>query len=55
MLILIWELRYPQKSGFDRKRGESFGSCSVWEEENDIPWGRKGLPGEPGVGGNYTD
>ena len=21
---------------------------------NDLPWGKKGLPGEPGVGGNYT-
>ena len=22
---------------------------------NDLPWGRKGLPGGPGVGEDYTD
>ena len=55
LLILTWELRYPQKRGINRKRGGSFGSCSAWEEANDLPSGRKDLPGGPGVGGNYTD
>ena len=43
------------KRGFHRQRGRSFGSCSAWEEDKDLPWGRNGLPGGPEVGGNYTD
>ena len=31
LLIQTWELRYPQKRGVNRKRGESFGSCSAWK------------------------
>ena len=31
LLILILELRYPQKRGANRKRWGSFGSCSAWE------------------------
>ena len=56
LLILTWDLRYPQKRGVNRKRGgESFGSCSAWEGANDLPWGRKDLPGGLGVEGNYID
>ena len=31
LLILNWELRYPQKRGVKRRRGKSFGICSAWE------------------------
>ena len=31
LLILTWELRYPQERGVNRKRGGSFGSSSAWE------------------------
>ena len=37
------------------REGGSFGSCSTWEGANNLPWGRKDLPGEPGVEANYTD
>ena len=55
----LGELRYPQKVGLTEKEEESFGSCSAWEGggggggANDLPWGRKRLPGGPGVGENY--
>ena len=57
------ELRYSQKTGVNRKRvgasGEDGGggirSFSAWKGANDIPWGRKGVPGGPGIGGNYTN
>ena len=55
LLILTWELRYPQKRGVNRKRWGSFGSSSAWEGANDLPWRRRDLPGGPEVGGNYTD
>ena len=48
LLVLTWELRYPQKRGVNRKRGGSFGSCSAREGTNDLPWGNKGLPGDQG-------
>ena len=35
--------------------GGSFVSCSAWEGTNDVPRERKGLPGGPEVGENYTD
>ena len=54
LLILTWELRYPQKRGVTEKDW-SLGSCSAKEGENDLPWGRKSLPGRPGVGWNSTD
>ena len=38
-----------KKRGINRKRGYSFGSCSGWEGGNDLPWGRKGMPGGSGV------
>ena len=38
-----------------KKEQESFGSCSAWEGANDLPWGRNGLPGGPGVGGNNAN
>ena len=44
-----------KKGGLTEKEGRSFGSCSVWEGANDLPQRRKGLPGGPRVGGNYTD
>ena len=34
LLILSWELRYPQKRGLTEKEKGSFGSCSAWE------WGK---------------
>ena len=37
------------------KEGGGVRSCSVWEEANDLPWGRKGLPSGHGVGANYRD
>ena len=43
-------MRYPQKRGVNRKRGGSFWSCSAWEGANNLPWGKKSLPGGPGVG-----
>ena len=43
------------KRGVNRKRGGSFGNCSAREGKNGLPWGKKGLPGGPGVGGNYTN
>ena len=36
LLILTWELRYPQKRGFNKKRGGGFGSCSAGGTE----WGQ---------------
>ena len=35
--------------------GGGIRSFSAWEGANDIPWGRKGVPGGPGIGGNYTN
>ena len=29
LLILTWEMRYPPDRGINRKRGASFGSCSL--------------------------
>ena len=55
LLKLTWELKYPQKIEINRKRGGSFESYSVWEGANDLPWGRKGLSGGPGVGRNCAD
>ena len=44
------------KAIVDMSSGQgSFGSCSAWKGANDSPGGRKCLPGEPGVAGNYTD
>ena len=38
LLILTWELRYPQKRGVNRKKDGSFGNCSAWKGVNDLPW-----------------
>ena len=46
---------FSKKEGLTKKEGGSFKSCSAWKGSNDLPWGKKGLPGVPGVGGNYTD
>ena len=51
LLILTLELRYPQKRGFNRKRGGG-GVLEVvlpGREANDLPWGRKDFSGGPGV------
>ena len=48
LLILIWELKYSQKREVNRKRWGSFGSCSAKEPPNDLPSGRKDLPGDQG-------
>ena len=55
LLILTWELRYPQKRGVNRKREGVLEAVLPGKGANDLPWGRKGLPGEPEVWGNYTD
>ena len=47
--ILTWELRYPQKRGYQETR-ESFGSCSFWEGGKWLTLGRKCLPEGQGVG-----
>ena len=44
-----------KERGEQKKKGRSFGSCSAWEGANVLPWGRKDLPGRPGVGENYTN
>ena len=44
-----------KREGWTEKERESFGSCSAWEGANVLPWGRKDLPGGPGVGENYTN
>ena len=57
------ELRYSQKIGVNRKRvgasGEDGGggirSFSAGEGGSEIPGGRKGGRGGPGIGGNYTN
>ena len=49
------ELRYPQKRGVNRKRGGVLEVDLPGRGANGLPSGRNGLPGEPGVGGNYTD
>ena len=37
------------------EEGVNFGSCSAWKGENDLPRGRKGLPGGPRAEGNYAE
>ena len=46
LLILTWELRYPHKRAV--KRGE-FWKLFRLGGANDLPWGRKDLPGGPWV------
>ena len=55
LLILTWELRYPEKVGVNRKRGGVLEVDLPWRGANCLPWGRKGLPEGPGIGRNYTD
>ena len=63
LLILTWELRYPQKRGVNRKRGGLFKLVLPalgrggrgGREANKLPWRRKDFPGGAGVEGNYTD
>ena len=52
MLILTWQLGYPQKQGANKKRGESFGSCSVWEGDEWPILTKKEFAWAPGVGEN---
>ena len=54
LFILTMELRYPQKRGVTEKEG-GLEVGSLLEGANDLPWGRKGLPGGTGIGKNYTD
>ena len=54
LLILTWKLRYPQKRGVNKKREGVFEVVLPGRRANDLPWGRKGFPGEPEVGRNYT-
>ena len=44
----------PKKRGQQQKR-EILEVVLPESGENDLSWGRKVLPGGPGVGGNYTD
>ena len=37
------------------KEGLIEGSFLPGRGANDLPWGKKGFPGGPGVGTNYTD
>ena len=53
LLILIWELRYPQE-GLTEKGGV-LEVVLPMRGANDLPWGKKCFPGGPGLGGNYTD
>ena len=55
LLILTWELRYPQKVGVNRKRGGVLEVDLPGRGANCLPWGRKGLPEGLGIGRNYTD
>ena len=44
---------FSKMRGYQIKSGVGcFGSCSPWEGGNHLPWGRKRLPGGPGVGRN---
>ena len=38
-----------------KKRGGILEVVLPGKGENDLPWGRQGLPGGSGVGGNYPD
>ena len=53
LLILIWELRYPQE-GLTEKGGV-LEVVLPMRGANDLPWGKKCFPGGPGLGRNYTD
>ena len=56
LLILTYELRYPQKKGVNRKRGEGVLKAVLpGRGANDLPYGMKDLPGGPVVRGSYTD
>ena len=48
--ILTSNLRYSQKRGVNRKRGEVLEVVLPERESNDLPWGRKNLRGSPGMG-----
>ena len=43
LLILTWEMRYPQKTGINRKRKESFRSCSAWDGDKLLTLGKEGF------------
>ena len=46
-------MRYPQKRGVSRKTEGVLEVAPPGRGPNELPWGRKGLPGGPGIGGNY--
>ena len=47
---------YPQKRGVNSKKGGRVLEVVLpGSGTNDLPWERKGFPGGPGVGRNYTD
>ena len=46
MLILNWNLRYPQKRGVNIKKGEVLEVVLPRKGPNDLPCGRKSLPGD---------
>ena len=46
MLILNWNLRYPQKRGVNIKKGEVLEVVLPRKGANDLPCGRKSLPGD---------
>ena len=49
------EISSEKRGSQKKRRGGGIGGCSAWEGANDLPWGRKGLPEEPGLGGDYKD
>ena len=55
MLILAWELEYPEKREVNRKEGGVLEVVLPGRGAYDLLSGRKNLPGGLGVGGNYTD
>ena len=55
LLILAWELEYPEKREVNRKAGGVLEVVLPGRGAYDLLSGRKDLPGGLGVGGNYTD
>ena len=48
LLILTWELRYPQKEGLTEEEEEVLEVALPGRGTNDLTWGRKGLSGDQG-------
>lgn len=46
LFILTWELRYSEKGGVKRKKGESFASCFALEGVKWLTLGKEGFQGQ---------